>query len=119
MHHQERERGLAAGPPHCRAADSSGTYPLHSPKYKEPQGALRKLRSEKAQEVKELKLKLENTKTLKDQAAVRPWRPPEAPPSFLPPSRPLSFRLPSPRPPPPAALIDCDKAPLFSCHSAL
>ncbi len=32
--------------------------------------ALRKLRTEKAQEVKELKLKLEHTKTLKDQAAV-------------------------------------------------
>ena len=44
--------------------------------------ALRKLRTEKAQEVKELKLKLEHTKTLKDQASVGaglfcgppPWR---------------------------------------------
>lgn len=33
--------------------------------------ALRKLRTEKSQEVKELKLKLEHTKTLKDQASVR------------------------------------------------
>jgi hypothetical protein len=33
--------------------------------------ALRKLRTEKVQEVKELKLKLEHTKTLKDQAQAR------------------------------------------------
>ncbi|KAI7835827.1 hypothetical protein COHA_010280 [Chlorella ohadii] len=38
-------------------------------KYTKALEALRKLRTEKAQEVKELKLKLEHTKTLKDQAA--------------------------------------------------
>lgn len=35
--------------------------------------ALRKLRTEKAHEVKELKLKLEHTRTLRDQAQVGCW----------------------------------------------